>query len=85
MSSNTEAAKPTSKSKIFLYAATALIAAIWVGVFATLAIFQPTLRTKALILAGGAGATELIVYAGAAWFGVNLFKAMRAKLRKARD
>ncbi|GAA0272439.1 hypothetical protein GCM10009127_10990 [Alteraurantiacibacter aestuarii] len=66
--------------KFFLITGASLIATIWVGVFATLAIMQPALKTRLLILAAGAGATELIAYAGAAWFGINVFKHIRGKI-----
>jgi hypothetical protein len=66
--------------KTFLIAAGALIAAIWAGVFAAIVILQPALKTRMMIAAVGAGSTELIIYIGAAWFGVNLYKHIRSKL-----
>ncbi|GEM_PF-2967348 len=85
MNTETKTANTTRKTKPFIIAGVTLITAIWVAVFAALAILQPDLRTKALIVAGGAGATELILYAGAAWFGINLFQRFRSFIRMRRD
>jgi hypothetical protein len=73
--------KPARSRKAFLAAGIALIIAIWIGVFTALAVLQPDIRTKAVIVASGAGATELILYVGAAWFGVTLFQRLRSFIR----
>ena len=73
-----------NKKKTFLIAAAALIGVIWASVIAALVIFQPAIKTKMLIVAIGAGSTELIIYVGAAWFGVNIYKHIRSKLNARR-
>jgi hypothetical protein len=69
--------KSTKKSVLII--GFGLIATIWIATFAAMAIMQPDLKTRMLIMAGGAGATELVIYIGAAWFGVNLYKHIRSK------
>ncbi len=85
MNTKIESPKPVRNNKPFVIGGVVLIVAIWIGVFAALATLEPDLRTKALILAGGAGATELILYAGAAWFGVKLFQRFRPFTRSNRN
>ena len=85
MTTDSKTTNTTRNTGPFLVGGVILIAAIWIGVFATLAILQPGFRTKALILAGGAGATELILYIGAAWLGINLFQRLRSFVGMRRD
>ncbi len=81
MNTQAKTAKSARNAKPFLIGGITLIVAIWIGVFTALAVIQPDIRTKAVILASGAGATELILYAGAAWFGVTLFQRFRNFIR----
>ena len=81
MNTQAKTAKSARNAKPFLIGGITLIVAIWIGVFTALAVIQPDIRTKAVILAAGAGATELILYAGAAWFGVTLFQRFRNFIR----
>ncbi|TIX49695.1 hypothetical protein [Alteraurantiacibacter aquimixticola] len=71
----------TRTNKLALIIGGAIIAAIWLATFAALALMQPDLKTRMVILAVGAGSTELVLYAGAAWFGINIFNRFRSFLR----
>lgn len=75
----------TFSKKTAIIIGVALIAAIWIGTFTAMAIMQPDLKTRMLIMAGGAAATELVLYVGAAWFGINLFQTLRTKWRARKD
>jgi hypothetical protein len=81
MNTVTKTTKPTRSRKAILVTGIVLIVAIWIATFAAIAIMQPDIKTRMLIAAAGAGATELILYAGAAWFGVTLFQRFRSFIR----
>lgn len=67
--------------RTLLAIAIGLLIVVWAAVFGSLVMFQPDLRTKALILGAGAVATELLFYLGAGVFGITAFKKIRDKLR----
>lgn len=60
---------------------TVALIAIWIAVFASIFILQPTLAQKTLIVTMGAVSTEVIFYTGAMLFGISAFKTIRRKFR----
>ena len=71
----------TPNSRTLLFIALGLLATIWAAVIAALVILQPDMRGKALIIGGGAVATEILIYLGAGVFGITAFKKLRDRLR----
>jgi hypothetical protein len=67
--------------KLFGLVLTIALIAIWIAVFMSIFILQPTLAQKTVIVTMGAVSTEVIFYAGAMLFGISAFKKIRSKFR----
>lgn len=67
--------------KLFGLMLTVALLAIWIAVFASIFLLQPTLAQKTLIVTIGAVSTEVIFYTGAMLFGITAFKKIRSKFR----
>ncbi len=69
---NLQKIRPTT----LLIIAVALLALIWAAVIGTILIWQPEMTKKVALFAIAAIATEVVLYFGAAVFGITVFRKL---------